>query len=115
MNRPITRGECLSLFYRPCPFISCQHHLLWALKGSERKRIMASSDDEVAEAIFNFKETCVLDVADEDGLTYEEIGEILMCSKARAQAIVEGNKKQCTGLKKIKESWRKEELAKFWR
>ena len=71
-TRPQTRGECLGR-PRPCPWVSCSHHLALALVSR------AMSDD----AILDVTETrsCALDVAEAGGATLAEVGEVLLLTR----------------------------------
>src|SRR5689334_13616880 len=70
VERPKTRGECANTI-RPCPFVSCSHHLYLDV------------NPETGAIKFNFPklevwempETCCLDVADKGGITLEEVGD----------------------------------------
>jgi hypothetical protein len=71
--RPRTRGEC-ARGVRPCPWVSCRHHLALDVYPSGRVREYAGTG-----------ETCSLDVADRGGVTLEEVGEMLGISKEAAR------------------------------
>lgn len=72
--RPRTRGECLhgENADRPCPFVSCKHHLYLDVTS-------------IGSVLLNFPElqpwqlpiTCSLDVADKGDHSLEEVGEFL--------------------------------------
>ena len=75
VERPRTRGECADIA-RPCPFVSCSQHLYWDyLKhhpGAE---------------VETLKHSCTLDVADDGGLTLEEVGEMMGLTRERIRQI----------------------------
>lgn len=66
-ERPVTRGDCVG-GERPCPFVSCKHHL--AIDVSPNGTLRVNADVE------GMAETCALDVADRAGTTLEEIASI---------------------------------------
>ena len=79
-ERPRTRGECRSM-PRPCPFVSCRHHLY--LEASERSIKVAFPDLEPDELV----ESCSLDVADRGEHTLEEVGELVNVTREHVRQI----------------------------
>lgn len=81
IKRPATRGECASV-ERPCPFVSCKHHLFLDVRetGSIKFNFPALEPDQL-------KETCSLDVADGDGLSLDDVGELLNLVRERIRQI----------------------------
>lgn len=85
-TRPRTWGECQSQGWgtaRPCPFVSCKHHLyldVSAETGSIKLNFPDLEPDELAE-------TCALAVAEKhpDGLTLETTGELMAITRERAR------------------------------
>lgn len=82
MTRPKTRAECID-GPRPCPFVSCRHHLY--LEVAEKTGVIKLNFpglevDELAES-------CALDVADYGGATRDEIGAVLGVTKGRVMQI----------------------------
>jgi hypothetical protein len=77
---PATRGECKD-GPRPCPLVSCRHHL--ALDIAEDGRLFLAHDfdesnaDSIVEALAAMPETCALDVAERGGIDRETAGDIL--------------------------------------
>lgn len=69
---PRTRGECKqgANVMRPCPFVSCKHHLYLDVDQTSGAIKINYPQLEV----WQLPETCALDVADRDGATLEEIG-----------------------------------------
>jgi hypothetical protein len=68
-QRPKTRGDCLEGGVnegRPCPWIGCRYNL-------------AEADPK--------KHTCALDVADEGGVTLEEVGELMGVTRERIRQV----------------------------
>lgn len=77
-DRPRTRGECRH-GVRPCPFVSCRYHLYLDV------------NEQNGSIKFNFPHldpweleiSCALDVAEEGGLTLEEVGAHLNLTRER--------------------------------
>jgi hypothetical protein len=82
IDRPLTRSECQSM-PRPCPFVSCAHHLYLDVNPSSGAIKLNFPHLEVWE----MKETCALDVADRGGITLEEVGEILNLTRERIRQV----------------------------
>ena len=80
--RPKTRAECLD-GARPCPFVSCQHHLYLDVSPRTGAIKLNFPDLEVWE----MKETCALDVADRGGTTLEEVGAIMNLTRERIRQV----------------------------
>lgn len=69
VERPKTRGECED-GQRPCPFVSCRHHLF--LDVLENGNIQTRANE-----VEDLPETCALDVADRGPQALETVGEII--------------------------------------
>lgn len=78
-SRPKTRSECEN-GCRPCPFVSCRYNLFIDVTK-------AGSIVYNAAKLEDMKETCALDVAARGGVTLEEIGESLGCTRERVRQI----------------------------
>ena len=91
VDRPRTRAECHT-GTRPCPFISCKHHLYLDVNPETGSIKLNFPDLEVWE----MKDTCSLDVADRGGVTLEEVGEILNLTRERIRQV------EVRGLLKLK-------------
>lgn len=89
--RPQTRQECMSMT-RPCPFVSCSHHLYLDVNPESGAIKLNFPHLEVWE----MAETCSLDVADRGGITLEEVGSILNLTRERIRQV------EVRGLTKIK-------------
>jgi hypothetical protein len=92
VDRPGTRDACLGM-HRPCPFVSCSHHLYLDVNPETGAIKLNFPHLEVWE----MAETCSLDVADRGGITLEEVGAILNLTRERIRQV------EVRGLSKIKE------------
>ena len=90
-ERPVNRGECKGM-ERPCPYVSCTHHLYLDVNPETGSIKLNFPDLEVWE----MAETCSLDVADRGGITLEEVGEILNLTRERIRQV------EVRGLLKLK-------------
>jgi len=82
VQRPRTRGDCADM-PRPCPFVSCSHHLYLEVNpesGALKLNFPHLEVDQLAE-------TCSLDVADRGGITLEETGAILNITRERVRQL----------------------------
>ena len=82
VERPRTRAEC-SEAPRPCPFVSCKHHLYLDVSARTGAIKLNFPDLEVWE----MNETCALDVADRGGTTLEEVGAIMNLTRERIRQV----------------------------
>ncbi len=80
--RPKTRAECVD-GERPCPFVSCKHHLYLDVSARTGAIKLNFPDLEVWE----MTETCALDVADRGGTTLEEVGAIMNLTRERIRQV----------------------------
>ena len=80
--RPHTREECLNM-PRPCPFVSCEHHLYLDVNPDSGAIKLNFPHLEVWE----MAETCSLDVADRGGITLEDVGAILNLTRERIRQV----------------------------
>ena len=81
-DRPQSRGECKE-GERPCPYVSCKHHLYLDVNPETGSIKLNFPDLEVWE----MAETCSLDVADRGGITLEEVGVILNLPRERIRQV----------------------------
>lgn len=79
-GRPRTRGECED-GPRPCPWVSCRHHLY--LEVNDRTVKINFPGLEIEELV----ETCALDVADRGGLSLEDVGPLINVTRERIRQI----------------------------
>lgn len=82
-ERPRTWGECRERNVRPCPWVSCKHHLYLDVDPETGSIIINHPDLEPWE----LRHTCALDVAEYGGITLEDTGEILNVTRERVRQI----------------------------
>ena len=82
VERPHSREECAQM-PRPCPFVSCAHHLYLDVNPESGAIKLNFPHLEVWE----MAETCSLDVADRGGITLEEVGAILNLTRERIRQV----------------------------
>src|SRR5215472_5174094 len=82
VDRPTTRADCVN-GERPCPFVSCKHHLYLDVSARTGAIKLNFPDLEVWE----MTETCALDVADRGGTTLEEVGAIMNLTRERIRQV----------------------------
>lgn len=93
VERPRTRSDCAAM-PRPCPFVSCAHHLYLDVNPESGAVKMNFPHLEV----WQMEETCSLHVADGGGATLEKTGEFLNLTRERIRQVEE------RGLIKMKRS-----------
>jgi len=81
-EKPKTRADCADA-PRPCPFVSCQHHLFLDVSSRTGAIKLNFPDLEVWE----MTETCALEVADRGGTTLEEVGAIMNLTRERIRQV----------------------------
>src|SRR5579872_3072993 len=82
VERPEAREDCVN-GERPCPFVSCKHHLYLDVSARTGAIKLNFPDLEVWE----MSETCALDVADRGGTTLEEVGAIMNLTRERIRQV----------------------------
>ena len=80
--KPTCREDCAQA-ERPCPFVSCKHHLYLDVSARTGAIKLNFPDLEVWE----MTETCALDVADRGGTTLEEVGAIMNLTRERIRQV----------------------------
>ncbi len=78
---PMTRGKCPDV--RPCPHVTCKHHLAFDVNpktGAIKTNFPHLEVDELAES-------CTLDVADAGGLTLEGVAEAMNLTRERIRQV----------------------------
>jgi len=81
-EKPKSRSECVEGI-RPCPFVSCKHHLFLDVSSRTGAIKLNFPDLEVWE----MNETCALDIADRGGTTLEEVGAIMNLTRERIRQV----------------------------
>jgi len=81
-EKPRTREECLDA-PRPCPFVSCKHHLFLDVSARTGAIKLNFPDLEV----WDMNESCALDVADRGGTTLEDVGAIMNLTRERIRQV----------------------------
>ncbi|MEM1028994.1 MAG: sigma factor-like helix-turn-helix DNA-binding protein [Myxococcota bacterium] len=80
--KPKQRADCLGSD-RPCPYVSCKHHLYLDVSPRTGAIKLNFPDLEVWE----MKETCALDIADRGGTTLEDVGAIMNLTRERIRQV----------------------------
>jgi hypothetical protein len=80
--KPRTRDECVDV-PRPCPYVSCKHHLFIDVSPKTGAIKLNFPDLEVWE----LRESCALDVADRGGTTLEDVGAIMNLTRERIRQV----------------------------
>ncbi|MDQ2646598.1 MAG: hypothetical protein M3020_22500 [Myxococcota bacterium] len=80
--KPRTRAECAD-GPRPCPFVSCRHHLFIDVSPRTGAIKLNFPDLEV----WDLGESCALDVADRGGTTLEDVGAIMNLTRERIRQV----------------------------
>jgi len=88
--KPTMREDC-GQGQRPCPFVSCKHHLYLDVSARTGAIKLNFPDLEVWEMV----ESCAIDVADRGGATLEEVGAIMNLTRERIRQV------EVTGLAKL--------------
>ncbi|HEX6765901.1 MAG TPA: sigma factor-like helix-turn-helix DNA-binding protein, partial [Polyangiaceae bacterium] len=82
IERPHTRSECAE-GPRPCPHVSCRHHLYLDVNPHTGTIKLNFPDLEVWELAFS----CALDVADLGGTAIDRVGELMNVTRERVRQI----------------------------
>ncbi|MDX6479491.1 MAG: hypothetical protein QOG85_1 [Gaiellaceae bacterium] len=96
VQRPVTRADCVD-GVRPCPFVSCAHHLyldVSARTGAIKLNFPDLEPHELAES-------CSLDIADGGGATLERVGEIMNLTRERIRQVEAGGMAQMLASKEM--------------
>ncbi len=80
--KPRTRAEC-AVGPRPCPYVSCKHHLFIDVSARTGAIKLNFPDLDVWE----MTESCALDVADRGGTTLEDVGAIMNLTRERIRQL----------------------------
>lgn len=82
IERPKTRSDCKD-GPRPCPFVSCRHHIFLDVNPVTGHLKINFPDTEIDD----LEITCSLDVAEEGGKTLKEVGDILNLTRERIRQL----------------------------
>jgi hypothetical protein len=84
-DRPRTRADCRwgNNQQRPCPWVSCKHHLYLDVNPETGSITLNFPDLEPWE----MQHTCALDVTERGALTLEEVGEVMNLTRERIRQI----------------------------
>jgi hypothetical protein len=80
--KPRTRNECAE-GARPCPYVSCKHHLFLDVSARTGAIKLNFPDLEV----WDMTESCALDIADRGGTTLEDVGAIMNLTRERIRQV----------------------------
>lgn len=80
--RPKTRAECM-VEAKPCPWVACKHHLYLDVNPETGSIKINFPDLEPWE----LKHTCSLDIAERNGITLEDVGEIMNLTRERIRQV----------------------------
>ena len=87
LRRPATRAGCLAGndAQRPCPYVSCRHHLYLdtGVRKGKGSLLLNYPESEVWEV----PETCSLDLADQGGMILDEVGKVMNLTRERVRQI----------------------------
>jgi hypothetical protein len=86
-ERPRTRGDCID-GPRPCPWVSCRHHLALDVTRSGGLKVVRPDADGEPD-LDAMQETCSLDVADRGEAGLATVGRALNVTRERARQLVE--------------------------
>lgn len=81
LKRPATRAACAS-GQRPCPFVSCAHHLYLEATSTGQIRLRFPDLEP-----WELTESCALDVADRQGTSAEEVADVLNLTRERVRQL----------------------------
>lgn len=84
VERPHTRGDCMPggvNAQRPCPWVSCRHHLFLDVNPETGSIKLNFTDVEP----WGLRETCALDVAERGEATLEEVGALMNVTRERTR------------------------------
>lgn len=85
--RPMRRADCIE-GERPCPWVSCRHHLALDVTSNGNLAIYAPATDGELD-LEAMPETCALDVAGRGEQTLEEVAELFGLTRERIRQIAD--------------------------
>ena len=83
LDRPKTRADCAK-GARPCPWVGCRHHLFTEVRVNGT---IAYPYGTEVDALEHMPQSCSLDVAEQGGATWEEVGDAMNCSMQMTRLI----------------------------
>ena len=95
MKKPTKRSHCKNSI-RPCPWISCKHHMIWFVPSPH-----CLSNDQLLDKVINMKDSCDLDISDNGGVTEKKLAVILGLSLVRIRQILGSENKTMGAIDKI--------------
>lgn len=105
IRRPTTRADCDNV-PRPCPFVSCPHHLY--LDVSARTGALRLIFPDIEPGEMDPSSSCELDIAERDGETLEEVGRAMNMTRERVRQI------ETRALAKLQATGEMEALREFY-
>ncbi len=84
VRRPRLREDCAGV-PRPCPFVSCRHHLY--LDASARTGAIKLNFPDLEPDELPADRSCALDVAENGGTTLEDVGAIMNLTRERIRQV----------------------------
>ena len=97
IERPTKRSHCVN-GPRPCPWVSCRHHLYLDVTVNGGVRVNHPDVD-----VWDMKETCSLDVTEMGPQTLDEVGTMLNLTRERVRQI---QVRACRDIRNDFEKWR---------
>jgi hypothetical protein len=89
-ERPRIRQDCRTMS-RPCPFVGCRYNLWMDVrvqgKSAKYKPLIKPNRPDKTPWEMPPGQSCVLDVAEADGLTLEDLGELMTLTRERVRQI----------------------------
>ncbi len=79
---PLTRAACADV-PRPCPFVTCRWHLFLDVSAKTGNVTLNFPDLEPDQ----MQHSCALDLADEGGLSLEQVGEAMNMTRERVRQL----------------------------
>jgi len=109
--KPKTRLDCPD---HPCPWVSCQYHLLFAITTNYQEL----TNEEYLSRLFDMPATCMLNLIDDnpDGMTLDQIAYVLGGTLQNIDQVIERknrrhpDKPNNGAIPKMRKNWKRMEL-----